>query len=755
MADCNITLDIFVNTLFPDLDEHERVCFARPATKGYHQRAYSPRLAQSVIDRPAAWYVCVSSVKAVPTNKMLRRRAVDCLYAWVLILDDIGTIVPFDKAPDIPPSVILESSKDNYQWLYLLEPWDLTTPESLDYFEDCHRAIVNAGYGDTGGPGGVTKVFRVPGSINTKEGKNNWVTRVTGWHPELIYDLPDIMTALKLKPETKAVRGVQAAAPAGLIDPVATWLESRDLLGEEDDAFFTIRCPWAGDHTDDQISAGYSPLGHGLHPLYRVFNCFHAHCANRGAEHFLAWITEQGGPRARVSGVSEVEVEQLNDFVEALSPLERSELLRHSLPPVRKSDLFDTEKTPIGLYAKAQPVTGANVARVADVLGVIVQRNMQTHEMECEFLDDSLAALVDNANAEALSVLFDHCDLVGMKNARAIGDRITLMSDRVKYSPVCEWVRSTRWDEVSRFEDLVATVPVAPPFKQVWPVYLRHWLIQTMQAMHNWQGEAKAIEHVLVLCSRAQGTGKTTWVERLLPHGMVSVGVQLHLGKGGVSNDRDGIRQATRTPIAELGELETTFSKTATGRLRSYLSNRMDTYRMAYGTTEVDFPRTTSYAGTVNQIDFIVDSTGSRRFWPVELIPGKRCDIYHEINMQQLWAEVYTWWRAGERYALNSEENRMRKSTTRKFTFVTPIAELVAQYLARHSGVTEPMNTTTFLNERLHVHINNINKRQCTAALEAALGPSDLIQKVRNAWAIPMLDQPPARLTLVEDKDKG
>jgi hypothetical protein len=69
-------------------------------------------------------------------------------------------------------------------------------------------------------------------------------------------------------------------------DEVMNWLYdgNRVLSGEPDSrGFYEIDCPWAANHTDGEVTAGFSPLGCGGrdHEMGRQFSCLHEHCKNR------------------------------------------------------------------------------------------------------------------------------------------------------------------------------------------------------------------------------------------------------------------------------------------------------------------------------------------------------------------------------------------------------------------------------------------------------------------------------------------
>ena len=68
------------------------------------------------------------------------------------------------------------------------------------------------------------------------------------------------------------------------------------------------------------------------------------------------------------------------------------------------------------------------------------------------------------------------------------------------------------------------------------------------------------------------------------------------------------------------------------------------------------------FFGTSNDSDFLKDSTGNRRFWPVDvgIHPAKK-SVWEELpkEVDQVWAEAYMYWQLGERLFLPKEIERM------------------------------------------------------------------------------------------------
>lgn len=61
----------------------------------------------------------------------------------------------------------------------------------------------------------------------------------------------------------------------------------------------------------------------------------------------------------------------------------------------------------------------------------------------------------------------------------------------------------------------------------------------------------------------------------------------------------------------------TAAKKAETEAVKHFISKREDIYRVDYGKRVTKFPRQCVFFGTTNEMDFLKDKTGNRRFWPV------------------------------------------------------------------------------------------------------------------------------------------
>ena len=306
----DIDAETFLNEVFDtkSLPLDEVVCLARSYKKDNTARFDNKPLSKSLLNKAATsndpFYFCVSTVnQQADDEKYLRRTRNHTQCAYLIGLDDIGTKA---NAPNLEPSYKIETSEGNFQWGYLINPYELdgAEGENTKYYEACVQGLINAGMSDPGAVGSY-RLLRIPGSINTKPENNGWRSQVTHWQPDRTWDLADLMSELGIEPsypKAKSFVSTKNNTPVNNTvcanDILLNWMQSEGMVINNGEDFQVITCPWAHEHTDGEETAHYSPKGLGIDGLAkrRQFNCFHAHCVDRGIQKFLEYTKYQGAP---------------------------------------------------------------------------------------------------------------------------------------------------------------------------------------------------------------------------------------------------------------------------------------------------------------------------------------------------------------------------------------------------------------------------------------------------------------------------
>ena len=289
----------FMKAIFPPdlMEEDEKPLVSHPASftdqDGFHRSYYSqmywmPRMA-GFDTREEGWLYCVSTVKV---KEKARRRAEDIVSAWVVPCDDVGTKA---KKPPVPPSYIVETSPENFQYGYIIQPFDVSSGSGgFEYYDGVLLGLIAAGYNDKGCRS-ATRVIKLPGAIH----KSGFVTRLVEWHPERVWDIEDLVSDMGIEvaevPERNA-RELGSTDVEDIDDPIYEWLHGRGLtFGSGGSGFINVKCPWHYRHSDPKESlAGYSPKGYGM--AGRSFHCFHGHCQGRNVADLISWVSAEGGP---------------------------------------------------------------------------------------------------------------------------------------------------------------------------------------------------------------------------------------------------------------------------------------------------------------------------------------------------------------------------------------------------------------------------------------------------------------------------
>ena len=217
-----------------------------------------------------------------------------------------------------------------------------------------------------------------------------------------------------------------------------------------------------------------------------------------------------------------------------------------------------------------------------------------------------------------------------------------------QYDPVNTWLdQLPEWDGVDRIKDLAARVPTEQPH---WEKYLRYWLVGMVA---QWRESDKQLtgNALTPLLIGRQGCGKTRFCKILLPPELRDY----YNDKLNFKNEFDLNIALTSFALINIDE----FDKTTNSQqivLKYLLSSADVKFRPPYGKTIKQYRRYTSFIGTTNQMQPLVDPTGSRRFVCVGIPNGKNIDFTDNLDHRQLYAQALYLFNKGERFWLEDDE---------------------------------------------------------------------------------------------------
>lgn len=236
-----------------------------------------------------------------------------------------------------------------------------------------------------------------------------------------------------------------------------------------------------------------------------------------------------------------------------------------------------------------------------------------------------------------------------INSSRVIQNAFTEVVHLHKFHPIKEYLEKQNWDGVKRAESIFIDYLGADDNHYVRQV-TRKILLAAIKRLYM---PGCKFDEMLVLVG-PQGCCKSSIIAKL--------GKEWFSDSLRTFENKEAGEHLQSGWIFEIGELSA-MKKSEVEEVKAFLSKTEDRYRVAYDRQVSDFPRKCVFFGTTNTREFLRDVTGNRRFWPVDVIFSEELktnfwsDFTDEV-VGQVWAEVLTWFKAGESLQLDAEARK-------------------------------------------------------------------------------------------------
>lgn len=241
------------------------------------------------------------------------------------------------------------------------------------------------------------------------------------------------------------------------------------------------------------------------------------------------------------------------------------------------------------------------------------------------------------------------------------------------FNEVQDYINGLVWDGTPRLDTLFTDYLGAEDNKYTRAVCRKSFTAAIARAMEP----GCKYDNMLILCGK-QGLGKSTILDKM-SRGWFNDSIRTFEGK-------EASELLVGVWLVEVAELDA-FRRTDVARIKQFLSLRADRYRAAYGRNVKELPRGCVFFGTCNQLDFLQDTTGNRRFWPVDVgaVPHTKSvftDLTDDV-ISQIWAEAKTRWQLGERLYLTGELEEMAQEMQEMHREASPKEGMIEDFVAQ------------------------------------------------------------------------
>lgn len=241
------------------------------------------------------------------------------------------------------------------------------------------------------------------------------------------------------------------------------------------------------------------------------------------------------------------------------------------------------------------------------------------------------------------------------------------------YNPVKDYLEDcySKWDKKPRLADFLPTF-LGVEKSDVTTLQTKLFLVGAVTKVFNPRAK---FDYVLDLAG-GQGAGKTTLLKKLA-NGW-------YTDQFSDFKDKDSYVNMLRAWIVNDDEMTAT-ARSSFEDLKKFASAEKLEFRKAYGRNTTNEYKNFVLARTTNQVQYLKDKTGSRRFLPNLVDKSKQMlhpvEYLDQNEVDQVWGEAMDLFRDGFSFNLSAAEEKMLDEHREQFVYIEPFEEQIDKFL--------------------------------------------------------------------------
>ena len=277
---------------------------------------------------------------------------------------------------------------------------------------------------------------------------------------------------------------------------------------------------------------------------------------------------------------------------------------------------------------------------------------------------DQIASYIENN--QKYGVLFDN---------KKIRSAITVVAMRHRYNPVIDYFDDAykSWDHEERLNHIMGDY-LGVEETSVTQLITKLFFIGAVAKAHN---PKTKFDFVLDLVG-GQGAGKTTFLQKIAPLGY-------YTDQFSTFDNKDDYAVMRRALIINDDEMTAT-NNASFEILKKFITLQEFEYRKPYGHQAERFDKNFVMARTTNELYYLKDKTGERRFLPLHV--SKSRQKHHPVTdltddyVKQCWGEAMQLYKDGFSFALTSEQEEKLDEHRQSFMYTDELEDKIDEALS-------------------------------------------------------------------------
>ena len=470
-------------------------------------------------------------------------------------------------------------------------------------------------------------------------------------------------------------------------DRLADWLrETGRVKGEGREGELYIECPWAASHSDKggETATVYFPVGSNGYES-GGFKCLHAHCAGHGMTDFVG--------ACRAAGFTLTDV---SDYPDMMAPADKEKPAEVKTTAQALME-FLNEKS-----GKIDPCLQALDLALSDPTYCGYEIAFDTFAA-CEVVRQPGGEWepVDDALATTLRTVLETRGFRTPKK-QDVTDKVVEIAKRNRFDALNDYLAENipQWDGVPRVSSFFSVYCGAEMTE--WTANVALYMFTALWARASCADPDGIKADITPVLVGKQGTGKST-LARILALNDKWCG-DLDFSLSGPDRAR-AIRRKVVVEIPELGGMR----KREQNEVKAYMTQKTDEWTPKFVEHARVAPRRCIFLMTTNDYEFLTDTTGNRRWAPVDVGQIDRDAVRRDVL--QLWAEGRELYR---QYGIMYREvEYLQETVNEKHATVDPWAESIAAWIADMPD--EPLTTKNIVEHALRLNYAYMRKNDANA----------------------------------------